>query len=166
MREHLRFQTSTSWCPPATDISNCAQGNYYFNSDLPSVCPVGWRVVTTTDWKEYIDVLAETLKVSRDSLQLNEYFNDPPKVFIHTIKTDLLKDTMLNLVPLGWIEGSKKKNLLTLSMWIANSEISDPKYHLHLGAKNYHIHSHDHNIIDKPKKIRRFPVRCVCEQSF
>ena len=40
----------------------------------------------------------------------------------------------------------------------------DDKYHLHIGETGYFIHSHDHNVIAKPRKQRRFAMRCVTDK--
>ncbi|MGK0388399.1 MAG: hypothetical protein ACI94Y_001128 [Maribacter sp.] len=59
--------------------------------------------------------------------------------------------------------GQKIANKETLTLWVSNLATKDDKYHVHTGPNKYIKHSHEHNIIDKPKKTRRFAVQCTCE---
>ena len=89
----------------------------------------------------------------------------PPKTIVAAgLKhINVLKENLLNLTPAGWIEGKKMMNTESLNLWVVDKRTNDNKYHLHVGESGYVIHSHIHNIIDKPRRIRMFNVRCVCE---
>ncbi|HEY4654045.1 MAG TPA: hypothetical protein VIH22_06005, partial [Cyclobacteriaceae bacterium] len=69
----------------------------------------------------------------------------------------------LQIIATGWIQGNKwfdQKNTTTL--WIANKPPADkPQPHLHIREDAIVRHAHAHNILDKPKRQRRFSVRCV-----
>lgn len=163
-REHLRYQTRFSYCPNFnTDKTACDSGNYYLNTELDTVCPKGWRVPTIDDWNSYIAALYTANHVEIDTTKskaLPPPRHDANVTFKHF---NIFSDTLLKLAPIGWVEGKKKRLQGSLTLWVNDKENSDTKFHVHIGELGFIRHTHDHNIIDKPKRIRKFPVRCVCE---
>ncbi|MGB3590004.1 MAG: FISUMP domain-containing protein, partial [Tunicatimonas sp.] len=55
-KENIRYKTPTSWCSENPDSEACQYGNYYYPTDLVSICPQGWRVPT---WLEYRAAIKE-----------------------------------------------------------------------------------------------------------
>lgn len=164
MREHLRFETQHSYCPffnRGTD--DCKKGNYYLNMELDSICPKGWHVATIDEWEQYVQAMLRVNNIPANNVKY-ETFSPPKNLIMVTIKgLNLYEDSLLKLTPIGWVEGNKTANKGTLSIWVIDNRTHDKKYHIHLGKSNYIVHAHDHHIIDKPNKIRKFAVRCVCE---
>ena len=163
-KEHLRFQSQRSYYPNFDKTNKTLQrGNYYSNTELDSVCPQGWHVATIAEWDAYIKYLVEKNNIPPDSIITKT--SPPPNssIVIITKGLDLFRDTLLHLAPIGWVEGNKIANESTLTLWVMDNTNGDNKYHVHLDAKGYVKHTHKHHVIDKPKKIRKFPVRCVCE---
>ncbi|MEO7923275.1 MAG: FISUMP domain-containing protein [Chitinophagaceae bacterium] len=164
-RENLRFQTSKSFCPNYNkDSSDCRDGNYYSNSELSTVCPKGWHVATIPEWENYMRVLLKNHLINNGELKYDSSDRLPNNGYAMQIDSAVLfNDTLLNLVATGWVEGLKLKRNQASSLWVIDTGGNDPKYHLHIGMKGFVKHSHEHHIFDKPRKIRKFPVRCVCE---
>jgi uncharacterized protein (TIGR02145 family) len=164
LRQHLRFETSLSYYPNFNHSEgNIARGNYYSNQELDSVCPKGWHVATIDEWEDYIDTLLKIKGLSKNSLA-TKVFPAPNNSTAVTIKGfNILEDSLLNLDPIGWVEGKKIANESSLSLWVNQNHSADNKYHIHIGALGYVKHTHDHHVIDKPKRVRKFAVRCVCE---
>jgi len=162
-RENLRFQTQKSFCPNFNkDSADCRNGNYYSNSELGSICPRGWHVATIAEWEIFLKILFRdnnikggVLKYDTAKMEKNFGINIPKNAFFD--------DTLLHLVPTGWVEGAFLKKNDALSVWAIDTETGDDKYHFHFGNNGLTKHSHEHNILDKPKKVRKFAVRCVCE---
>jgi uncharacterized protein (TIGR02145 family) len=163
-RENLRFQTSTSFCPQfSKDPSDCKNGNYYSNSELNTICPAGWHVATIPEWESYISLVLKEKNINGGVMRYDSSDKLAKAYSINMPGAHLLNDTLLNLYPSGWVEGWKLKNEKTLHLWVVDTRTFDDKYHLHIAEFGFVKHSHDHHIIDKPAKVRKFPVRCVCE---
>ena len=164
-RENLRLQTSSSYYPDITkDSTNRKEGNYYSYKELNSLCPKGWHVITTPDWENFISLLLKTKNINEGVFKYDSLIRNDDKNFSINMKgADLLNDTLLQLKPVGWIENRRIKSVSNLSLWIHDPQSNDEKFHLHIGKDGFVRHTHAHHIIDKPKKVRMFPVRCVCD---
>lgn len=165
-RENLRYQTSQSFCPNFNkDSSACKDGNYYSNGELNTICPQGWHVATIREWESYISVFMKNNGINNGVLKYDSSRYLKNNFGIHLEGGVLFKDTLLNLLPVGWVEGIKPVKNGGLTLWVVDTETKDDKYHFHISKEGMVKHSHEHHIIDKPKKIRKFTVRCVCEIS-
>ena len=166
MRENLRFQTATSYCPTFnSDPAACAKGNYYLNNESGKVCPPGWNLPTISDWKAYIEDLVRSGRLQRDSIQ-SKILKAPNNSNVVMLPGfNILTDTLLQFTPIGWVEGNKVANADNISIWITDTVSNDDKYHIHLAPQGYVLHTHKHHVIDKPRKIRKFTMRCVCALS-
>jgi uncharacterized protein (TIGR02145 family) len=164
-RENLRFQTTKSFFPAfSKDTAIRGLGNFYSNNELGNICPAGWHVATIADWESYIQVILKTYNINGGVLQYDSLLHKEEKNYSLNLKHSILfTDTLLRLQPTGWVEGSKIKNEKNLNLWIVDTATLDDKYHLHIGKTGYIKHTHSHNIIDKPAKVRKFAVRCVCD---
>ena len=159
-RENLRLRTDLAHFK---DSSQVRLGNYYSNLDLGSVCPPGWHVATVEELREYILFIARKNNVGDTNIIITRSKDADSSLMINVPGVRPGSDSLLNLVSLGWVEGGKIKKDKAFTMWLTDSQGSDNKFHAHIGALGYIIHTHFHNIIDKPKKVRKFVVRCVCE---
>lgn len=163
-RENLRFQTHISFCPNYNkDSSDCKNGNYYSNSELGTICPPGWHVATIPDWESFINKILKERDINGGVMKYDSSDKLKNAYSINMPAAHLLTDTLLKLYPTGWVEGLKLKNEKTLHLWVVDTKTMDGKYHLHIANFGFVKHSHEHHIIDAQKKIRKFPVRCVCE---
>jgi uncharacterized protein (TIGR02145 family) len=163
-RDHLRYAAKDAYYPRfSTDEQVRLRGNYYSNTGLDSVCPAGWHVMTTQDWESYIAYLLQLRNIAPHNIK-TKTLAPPNNSYAVTLKSiNLLGDSLLNLLPIGWVQGKKITNLTTLSLWVTDTQSKDDKYHVHIGELGYVTHTHAHHIIDKPKNIRMFTIRCVCE---
>lgn len=123
-------------------------------------------MVTIEEWEQYVQAV-----LRRNNIQpgyVKYVTSAPPENLIMvTIKgLNLYEDSLLRLTPIGWVQGNKTAKERTLSIWVIDNRTNDKKYHIHLEKSNYLVvHTHDHHIIDKPDRIRKFAVRCVCESK-
>ena len=166
-KQNLKFKTATSWCFENPASEACAHGNYYYPTDLINVCPDGWRVPT---WREYKKALKEIQKYYglADSVRYVEsrvplYKNlklDGELVVGLTLIGD---STFFDFATTGWIQGDKWQPQSETTTWIIHEISNTPQPHLHIRNNEVVMHSHGHNIIDKPKKLRRFSVRCLSD---
>ena len=70
----------------------------------------------------------------------------------------------LNFRPSGWVQKNKFKLIKEgLTFWLRNGQKIDSTWHTHAYNHKLINHSHDHHIKDKPRKTRKFVVRCVKE---
>jgi uncharacterized protein (TIGR02145 family) len=163
-RENLRYHTVTSFCPNfSKDSLACAKGNYYLNSEVGKVCPPGWNVPTREDWMAYVDELIRLKRLDRDSISIKT-MPPPNNSVMHLLKGfSIMNDPLLKFDPIGWVEGNKVANTSNISIWITDNTSNDDKYHIHMSKEGFVTHTHKHHVIDRPKKIRKFTIRCVCD---
>lgn len=76
----------------------------------------------------------------------------------------IMNPNPLNFRPSGWVQGNKFKLIKEgLTFWLRNGQKIDSTWHTHAYNHKLINHSHDHHIKDKPRKTRKFVVRCVKE---
>lgn len=166
LKDNLRFTTPASWCAEDPDSQACENGNYYYPTDLINVCPTGWQVPTWKDYKDAIEIIEDHY-----DLQIEYNMGNVPLYKDLNLEAEqiqgltLLNDTVFfNLVTTGWIEGDKWSPQNQATMWVVHDFSNTPQPHIHIQTEQIIMHSHGHNVIDKPKKLRRFSVRCIkCE---
>ena len=164
-REHLRLKTSHSYFPNVKrDTSALREGNYYLHTELPSLCPKGWHLATIVELEEYILFMARINHVPDSALERSISKDADSSLRITIPGFDPMSDTLLQLRSIGWVQGKKMHLDKSLSLWMNDTRHFDNKFHAHIGKLGYIIHTHEHNIIDKQKLIRMFPVRCVCDE--
>ena len=165
---NLKYKSEHSFCFENPNNTKCEDNNYYYYSDLDSVCPVGWRIPTWDEWQNAAYIIADENGIHHDSIRLDSSNLNRFSIIVRGI--NLYQDTVgLKLKPVGWIEGNKaekdrklKKNASS-TFWINEPETNDSKIHVHVGETRYIKHAHDHHIVEKPRLNRRFTVRCVKE---
>ncbi len=164
-QQNLRYETLHSHCPNFNRRKkDCKEGNFYSFIELDTICPKGWKVASLEDWESYFQLLKEHKKVENSSLKYDTLAHEDNTVVISdTTKTIKIFENKnpLQLKSLGWVEGRKRKKMGTITIWALYPE--DKKFHLHIGDASYVKHAHEHNIIDKPKRVRKFAVRCTCK---
>jgi uncharacterized protein (TIGR02145 family) len=168
---NIKYKTYNSYCfENPTDIK-CNDNNYYYYSELDSVCPVGWRLPTWEEWQKSVYSYADKNKIHYDSIRVDSSSSNL-NIFSVTISgINLYDDTLrFNLKSAGMVEGNyteKEKKLVkypAATFWIEEPLTKDSTTHVHIGTTKYVKHAHSHHIIDKPKRTRRFTVRCVKEK--
>lgn len=167
LKSNLKYKTLTSWCNEHPESEACISGNFYYATDLVNICPVGWRVPTWMDYKRAIKFI-EKNRSAVDSVTYSEDIMPNKKYKILAegiIGITLIGDTtFFDMTSTGWIQGNKWELQPDATMWIVEDIFNSPQPHVHV-LKNGEIikHAHEHNVIDKPKKIRRFSVRCISD---
>ena len=73
--------------------------------------------------------------------------------------------TFFDMATSGWIEGDQWQPQNETTMWIVHDLSNTPQPHVHIRDGEITMHSHGHNVIDKPRKLRRFSVRCVSNKE-
>jgi len=163
--ENLMYETSGSHCPNVS-TKDCKEANFYPYQELDKVCPQGWDIPTLQEWQVY--VANRQIATGVDSLT-GDFFEDEKFIGGYVALSDYTlnlqmfsDDAPLNLKGIGWIEGKRMARVKNLTIWAKHPTIEyDKKYHLHISNNSYMGHSHEHHIIDKPRRVRKFAVRCV-----
>ena len=165
MNENLNYLSPTSWCFENKNAPYCETGNYYYANEANEVCPNNWRLPT---WKEFVHVIyavADSMKIPRSHIKFDRNLpvEEGEDEFAQMITgISLVNDeALLKFIKAGWIQGKKHEASVQENMWIVYEDLDFPPPHIHMMSDEILIHSHHHNINDKPKRIRRFPVRCV-----
>jgi len=157
-QDDLLFKTKGSYCASKSAKNICSESNYYPITELNEVCPKGWRVPTFEDWTVTYNTLFHEM-------------NQP--VEFDTITVDQQNTAMVKMKSTGellsslefgkdyrWVEGNHlKKGSYTI--WVRHESLGHDRFHVHYGGNSFVQHHHEHHIMDKPKKQRRFCVRCV-----
>lgn len=135
-KENLQLATKSSHCPNFNKKeSDCNQGNYYSNSELKTLCPKGWRVATLADWEDYFNFMKIKYGVDNNQIKIDTLTDNAEGAMIldASREVELLgEETPLNLHPIGWVEGKEIQNFGTITLWINNEVLRDPKYHVHI----------------------------------
>lgn len=163
-KEHLRYRTPESWCQKFPESGACEFGNFFFPSELELVCPKGWRIPTWNDYDSSVRYLIDSLKIDSATFQNNVVQNKRKGVYADIIRgISIIQDTLFfDMEFTGWIQGMKWEKQDQTTIWVNDtSEMYQP--HVHIREEGFLKHAHKHSVIDKPKKLRRFNVRCVCE---
>ena len=164
---NLAYETPTSWC--AEDIKDkdtqCAEGNYYYNTSFDSLCPKGWRVATWTDWENSIKRIVQNNGMNPDSITYDTTdFTTWSSVLV--LGFNLMDDTLsLNIKINGWVEAKKGKKgkakrfmkWTVASYWVVDEESNDSRMHMHMDNTGLNKHNHSTR--------RRFGVRCVSDKQ-
>lgn len=163
MKENMSIQIANDFCSQNTESERaCALGNFYSHKHTDQVCPKDWRLPTTKEWLKYF----ESLKIDHSN---KKYFktdlsNGMFMVVDKKKKKDFLpKDHPLKIETTGWVQGEKWVNIKQTTFWAIEETTQNETTHVHIGHHAFVIHWHSHHIYDKPKKVRKFPVRCVSE---
>ena len=166
-KSNLQFSTPTSWCNENPDSEACKYGNYYYPTDLINVCPSGWRV---PKWREYKQALKEIEYYYGISDSIQQSVGTAPLYKNLQLEAErivnltLIRDTIFfYMASTGWIEGDKWVPQNETTVWVIHDISNTPQPHVHISPNDIAMHSHGHNVIDKPSKLRRFAVRCVSE---
>lgn len=169
LRGNLRYETALSYCPNFNKKKRaCAQGNFYSHLELDTICPVGWRLPSSTDWQNYFDFLRMSKGANPGAIQIDtlpenylsiNFSGFSPESPLFDASNPIL------LGPWGWVEGKKVNKIKTNTLWVKKEDSEDNRFHFHIGNSNLILHTHAHNIDDVPKRTRKFMVKCVCEEG-
>ncbi|WKN44500.1 FISUMP domain-containing protein [Tunicatimonas pelagia] len=168
-KENIRYQTPTSWCSENPHSEACQYGNYYYPTDLVNICPEGWRVPTWLEYRaaikeiEHYYGLADSVKYVASQQNL---YKDLLLDSEWIVNLSLMDDsTFLDMAATGWVEGNKWKPQEQTTVWIIHDVSNTPQPHVHVKHNEIIMHSHGHHVLDKPKNMRRFAVRCICDAN-
>ena len=153
--ENLSFKTEHSELVETNSGKN--QGRLYAFADSKTACPQGWRLPTV---REFDTLVSKTFnidfyghaKLNSDWTSIND--NPIGFTFNHT----------------GMLHKKKVLSRESFNIWLEDFNI-DNAYHVHLydvdkkdNSDDLTVFRHTHRI-HKPKKNRKFGIRCVCETS-
>lgn len=79
--------------------------------------------------------------------------------------TFMSDSAFFNMVAAEWIQGDEWKHQNQTTLWIVHAISNTPQPHIHVKPNAIIMHSHGHNVLDKPENLRRFSVRCVCDMA-
>lgn len=161
LAENLRYATEDSYFPNFNKKKEtAANGNFYKNDHLAELCPENWRIPTSEEWATAIAEIYQTKKIIRKKIT-----KDKTVAFHFEKETDwdFSVSDLLNIKRYGWVEGNKFNYHGGTTFWLNRKD--DPKFHIHFAPDAFSVHSHKHHVEDKPRKQRKFLVRCVCESK-
>jgi len=165
--ENMQFETERSERHSLKDADIDAEEYYYPFDEIDEVCPCDFRIPTTEDWKNFFEFWLDDKGITIPAEDHEGVDRKGGKYFAVTVPNMALKPfeepNPLNLRAHGHTQGGKVVGIGSMNFWIKHENSIDPKYHLHLIPEGYSIHSHDHHIIGKKKKRRKFSVRCVSD---
>jgi len=162
MTSNMNYLSNNSYCKaikPKDEI--CAEYNFYPKQDLSGVCPDGWRMPLSEDWDNYWawyykQRIKKHASIKFDTMDIRgeeTWFEDTTQTL-----NMFAAENPLNMYESDWIQGKRRMDRGTMSMWISNGT---DNFHAHIGPVSVVKHKHKHHIEDKPRRIRQFVVRCV-----
>jgi uncharacterized protein (TIGR02145 family) len=168
-KSNLKYKTPTSWCNENPDSEACKYGNYYYPTDLINVCPTNYRVPTWKEYKQAIKEIENFYELSDSLIYSSAKLPLYKKLRLESegiINLTLIGDSnFFDMSCTGWVEGDKWVPQNQATVWIIHEISNTPQPHIHVNPNDIIMHSHGHNIIDKPKNLRRFAVRCVSDND-
>jgi len=161
--ENLMYAAPGSYILDEKGKDLCDKGNYYAIQGIDDVCPSGSHLITEDEWAKYFEYLLR--QIGMTTTQMQKSYTSDGNTFVllrdTTESLDIFDQSSLGLRALGWVQGKKIKNTTSLALWVKSKD--DDRMHLHIGPDGFMRHAHDHHIYDKPRKNRRFNVRCVLD---
>jgi len=153
--ENLAFESSNSQTIELDKDEQTAIVRVYSFEDSRKACPEGWRLPTVDEFDDLVSEIIEADYLGISTLPYNW----------QTINNNRLK---FNFYQTGFLHKKKVMGRKSFNLWLDNSHNEDA-YHVHLhdtepedGKDHLTIFRHTHEKY-KPKKNRKFPIRCVCE---
>lgn len=166
-KTNLKYKSQTSWCKEYPDAVACKDGNFYYSTDLVNVCPVGWRVPTWGEYKKAIKFIERQKELPPDSISYSENVMPYKKYKIiaeRIVGITLIGDTaFFDMGATGWVQGEEWEPQAEATMWVVEDISNSPQPHVHIFEGQIIKHAHAHNVLDKPKNVRRFSVRCISD---
>jgi len=165
-QHNLRYVSPGSWCTTHPDHPVCAHSNFYPYSELEDVCPTGWHLPTWDQWQQAAELIHKGGANGSAVPFIDTISYYPESYRVEGI--DLFCDSAeLAFLSTGWVEGKRlqserlRTKYATATYWIRDGDHADSTTHVHVGSNVYIKHAHTHHIVDKPRKTRRFTVRCT-----
>lgn len=149
--ENLSYWTENS--KPINKNLNEDSGRLYSFSESKIVCPQGWRLPTL---KEFDNLIELTFHLEFDGLESLDF--DWSNIGDN--------QTGFNFDQTGFIHKRKHKSKASFNLWLHDSEkLSGDHSHMYKSKKwgnnKLIVFRHNHTK-HKPKKHRKFAIRCVC----
>ncbi|MEL6987899.1 MAG: FISUMP domain-containing protein, partial [Bacteroidota bacterium] len=162
--ENMKFKTQRSEEHFIEHSETAYDGYYYPLEEVTQVCPDGFRIPNITEWEEYIRLIYKERKNTVDDLEISRLKKKGNELVIAETSNTFDSLNILNIRDHGHTQNGEIFALGSFNMWITHDSSEDPKYHLHLDDEGFSIHTHEHHIIDKEKRRRKFSIRCVKEK--
>ena len=170
LAENMKFKTANCHLNLKEINGIDLDGYYYPYEETNQVCPNNFRIPTIEEWEKYLDMILGERNVSYNIFTSEDFKNNSRyQVASGYSFTDIdfkfiMNPNPLNFRPSGWVQGNKFKLIKEgLTFWLRNGQKIDSTWHTHAYNHKLINHSHDHHIKDKPRKTRKFVVRCVKE---
>jgi len=151
--QNLSFKTKNS--EPIDNVSNPEGARLYSYYDSKIACPEGWR----------LPLVEEFDKLISEIFQINFYGQTTVDFNLKIINNNHIG---FNFDQIGFLHKKKYKSRESFNLWLHNND-NESAFHVHMydtkkgdKGKSLTIFRHNHTI-HKPKKHRKFAVRCVCE---
>lgn len=169
LAENIRYKTERSEAHKLDNLDSNTESYYYPLEDLEEACPAGFRIVRKSDWEQYFRYL-----ISLKAIPSSYISKTSTSKKNHDFSSISVSDNMLqpfdepNPLKLRATGHTEAGNIVapgSMNIWIKNGTSTDPKYHLHLEPAGYNIHTHKHHITTRKKRLRKFSIRCVSDQT-
>lgn len=163
--ENMKFKTPGAEIHDENDQGIKPDGYFYPFQEINEVCPCEFRIPTTSDWEAYFAFLLELKNISDLSTEYVGFDKRDEHFVACDVSDNQLKPFQepnpLQLKDHGHTQDGELVGIGSMNFWIKHYGSADPKYHLHLMRSGFNIHSHEHHITKKKRKLRKFSVRCV-----
>ena len=157
------------------------KARWYHLTEINSVCPEGWRLPTGDEWLAYLKS-----RLDENGMKYSEgtYKSDYSIWAKKKKQMDFYKDgNLLSLQVMGifqgkrfdqypgssdyWIQDIPMRSELEKGSDMRAVKLTYPnRSHVHLYPNRTNFHSHMHHLDEnEPTEMRRFLVRCVCEDE-
>ena len=153
--ENLSFNSTNSEVIKLGGDVNSINIRVYSFEDSKEACPSGWRLPTVKEFDNLIAAVFDTIYTGMATLPYNwKTINSNPIGF--------------RFDQTGFLHRKKVKSRESFNLWLGDMDIRNA-YHVHMydtnrkdERENLTVFRHTHEK-HKPKKNRKFPIRCVCE---
>lgn len=154
MMDDLRFISHEAFYQLPDSAIN---GNFYSAYEASEVCPEGWSLPTTRNFKVYLEYFAnqEERKIKVRTHKIFKSMGMRGTLPFFTLNNPLKmgKD--------GRVDNGKRTMPYLVDYWIKHP---DSKFtHAHVNSIKSLIHTHEKEIVKDGKPLRLFKVKCVCE---
>lgn len=154
MTQNLTYEAEGSMC-----FSSCDSIRYYSFEKLEDLCPNGWRLPYMHEWEPFVESFLDAQKA--------RMMEGNKKLFRVDFmdKYNIFESNILNIKPLGRIEGGAHDPGNYIDFWTQN-EKTDERFHMHLSPYSVTGHAHKHHLkTNEPETFRLFAVRCVSDTT-
>lgn len=163
MAENLAFKTDTTCLAYDNDEDKAKIYGYFYTwENALKVCPSGWHLPDSTEWKKLIDY------AGGDSLSFIK-LREPGNTYWKLSYNNETNSTGFSALPGGMLSVpdsffDRKRSFRSIGMeayWWSTSMDKDPAYMLNAYAFRFSYYFKDELLILTSKNSQRFSVRCI-----